>query len=63
MKDFGITKLCIGLQIEHLHNGIFFHQSNYIQNMLKRFNMDKTHPLSTPMVVQSLDMKKDPYRP
>jgi hypothetical protein len=63
MKDFGITKLCIGLQIEQLHNGIFFHQSNYIQNMLKRFNMDKTHPLSTPMVVQSLDMKKDPYRP
>jgi hypothetical protein len=31
--------------------------------MLKRFNMDKTHPLSTPMVVRSLDVKKDPYRP
>jgi hypothetical protein len=31
--------------------------------MLKRFNMDKTHPLSTPMVVRSLDVKKDLYRP
>jgi N6-adenosine-specific RNA methylase IME4 len=31
--------------------------------MLKRFNMDKAHPLSTPMVVRSLDVKKDPYRP
>jgi hypothetical protein len=31
--------------------------------MLKRFNMDKAHPLSTPMVVRSLDIKKDPYRP
>jgi hypothetical protein len=25
--------------------------------------MDKAHPLSTPMVVRSLDVKKDPYRP
>jgi hypothetical protein len=25
--------------------------------------MDKTHPLSTPMIVRSLDVKKDPYRP
>jgi Reverse transcriptase (RNA-dependent DNA polymerase) len=30
MKDLGITKLCLGLQIEHFHNGIFVHQSNYI---------------------------------
>jgi Reverse transcriptase (RNA-dependent DNA polymerase) len=58
MKDLGVTKLCIGLQIEHLHNGIFVHQSNYIQKMLKRFNMDKAHPLSTPMVVRSLDVKR-----
>jgi Reverse transcriptase (RNA-dependent DNA polymerase) len=57
MKDLGVTKLCLSLQIEHLH------QSNYIQKMLKRFNMDKTHPLSTPMVIRSLDVKKDPYRP
>ena len=25
--------------------------------------MDKAHPLSSPMVVQSLDVKKDPFRP
>ena len=25
--------------------------------------MDKTHPLSSPMVVRSLDVKKDPFRP
>jgi hypothetical protein len=63
MKDLGVTKLCLGLQIENFHNGIFVHQSNYIQKMLKRFNMDKVHPLSTPMVVRSLDVKKDHYRP
>jgi Reverse transcriptase (RNA-dependent DNA polymerase) len=63
MKDFGATKLCLGLQIEHLHNGIFVHQSNYTQKMLKCFNMDKIYPLSKPMVVRTLDVKKDPYRP
>ena len=25
--------------------------------------MDKSHPLSTPMVVQSLEVDKDPFRP
>jgi uncharacterized protein related to proFAR isomerase len=30
MKDLGVIKLCLGLQIEHLHNVIFVHQSNYI---------------------------------
>ena len=27
MKDLGKTKFCLGLQIEHLTNGIFVHQS------------------------------------
>ena len=26
MKNLGKTKLCLGLQIEHLENGIFVHQ-------------------------------------
>jgi Reverse transcriptase (RNA-dependent DNA polymerase) len=30
MKDLGVTKLCLGLQIEHFHHDIFVHQSNYI---------------------------------
>jgi hypothetical protein len=63
MKDLGVTKLCLSLQIEHFHNDIFVHQSNYIQKMLKHFNMDKIHPLSTLMVVRSLDVKKDTYLP
>ena len=25
--------------------------------------MDKAHPLSSPMIVRSLDVKKDPFRP
>ena len=55
MKDLGKTKFCLGLQIEHLNNGIFVHQETYIAKVLKRFYMDKSHPLPTPMVVISLD--------
>ncbi|CAM8948646.1 unnamed protein product [Rhodiola kirilowii] len=63
MKDLGKTKYCLGLQIEHIQNGIFVHQSNYTKKIIKRFNMDKSNPLSTPMVVRSLDVNKDPFRP
>ena len=63
MKDLGKTKFCIGLQIEHFPNGVLVHQSTYIEKILKRFNMDKAHPLSSPMVVRSLDVKKDSFRP
>ena len=63
MKDLGKTKFCIGLQIEHFPNGVLVHQSTYIKKILKRFNMDKAHPLNSPMVVRSLDVKNDPFRP
>ena len=61
MKDLGKTKFCIGLQIEHFPNGVLVHKSTYIKKILKRFNMDKAHPLSSPMVVRSLDVKNDPF--
>ena len=63
MKDLGKTKFCVGLQIEHFPNGVLVHQSTYIKKILKHFNIDKAHPLSSPMVVRSLDIKKDPFRP
>lgn len=39
------------------------HQMAYTEKVLKRFNMDRSHPLSSPMVVRSLDLKKDPFGP
>lgn len=63
MKDLGKTKYCLGLQIEHLQSGIFLHQLTYTKKVLKRFNMDKVNPLSTLMVVRSLNIKNDPFRP
>ena len=33
------------------------------KKVLKRFYMDKSNPLSSPMVVRSLEVTKDPFRP
>ena len=63
MKDFGKTRFYLGLQIERNSSGMLVHQSNYTKNVLKQFGMDKAHPLSTSMVIQSLDIKKDSYCP
>ncbi|GJZ86735.1 putative copia-like polyprotein [Tanacetum coccineum] len=63
MKDLGKTKYCLGLQIEHMPNGILVHQSNYTKKVLKRFSMDKAKSLSTPMVGRSLNVDNDPFCP
>ena len=63
MKDLGQTKFCLGLKLEHLPTGIFVHQAAYIQKILEKFNMNKSYPSKTPMIVRSLDMKKDQFRP
>ena len=63
MNDLGKTKYCLGLQIEHKSNGILIHQSTYVEKVLNQFNMDKAHLLSSPMIVRSLDAKKDHFHP
>ena len=63
MKDSGETKFYIDLQIEHLSQGVLIHQSTYMEKVFKQFCMDKSFPLSTPIMVRSLDIKKDPFRP
>nr|GEU89446.1 hypothetical protein [Tanacetum cinerariifolium] len=63
MKNLKKTKFCLGLQIKHLKNGILVHQNAYIEKLLKRFYMKKSHPLSTPMVLRTLDVEKDHFRP
>ncbi|KAJ9561443.1 hypothetical protein OSB04_006603 [Centaurea solstitialis] len=65
-------ELIIKMVISSLHNltvpsgkndtWTFLHYITRDQ-VLKRFYMDKSHPLSTPMVVRSLDVEKDHFRP
>jgi len=62
MKDLEKTKFCLDLHIEYLSNEKFIHQSMYTENILKHFYMDNAHPLSTSMIVRSLDAKKDSFQ-
>ena len=45
MKNLGKTKYCLSMQIEHCSDGVLIHQSTYTKKVLKRFYMDKSHPL------------------
>ena len=63
MKDLGKINFCLGPHINYLSNEIFVYQSTYTKKMLKRLYMDKTHLLSSPMVVRYLDIKNDHFRP
>ena len=63
MKDLGKIKYYLGLQIEHCSDGVLIHQSTYTEKLLKCFHMNKSHPLSSIMVVRSLEVNKDPFRP
>jgi len=63
MKVLGKTKYCLGLQIEHTHEGILVHQSAYTKKVLNKFNMKDVYPLRTPMAGRSLDVEKDIFRP
>ena len=63
MKDLIKAKYCIGLQIEHKSNEILTHRSTYVEKVLKQFNMDKVHPLSSLMIVRSLDAKRYHFHP
>ncbi|KAD4586622.1 hypothetical protein E3N88_24223 [Mikania micrantha] len=39
----------LGLQVDQNDNGIFIHQTKYIQDVLKRFSMLDSKPISTPI--------------
>ena len=63
MKDLRKTKLHLDLQIEHFPTGVLVHHPAYSKKSLKLFYMDKALPLSSPMIVHSLDVKNNPFLP
>lgn len=63
MKDLGKPKYCSLLQHQHLHSYIMVYYVVYIQNILEKFIVDKSYPSITLMVVHSLEVEKDLFRP
>ncbi|KAM1926067.1 hypothetical protein ACFX13_033280 [Malus domestica] len=63
MKDLEKTRYYLVLGIEHRSDKILVYQTKYTHKVLRYFNEDKAKPSSTPIVVRSLDAKRDPFRP
>ena len=49
MSMIGELSYFLGLQIKQLKNGTFVSQGKYIKDMLKKFGMNKSKAISTPM--------------
>ncbi|GJS06786.1 retrovirus-related pol polyprotein from transposon TNT 1-94 [Tanacetum coccineum] len=49
MSMMGELDFFLGLQIKQMEDGIFFNQSKYIKEMLKKFGLEESKPMKTPM--------------
>ncbi|GJW18049.1 retrovirus-related pol polyprotein from transposon TNT 1-94 [Tanacetum coccineum] len=58
MSMMGELNFFLGLQIKQMEDGIFFNQSEYIKEMLKKFGLEDSKPMKTPM---SSDAKLTKY--
>ena len=45
----GDLKFFLGLQIKQTRNGIYIHQTQYMKELIKMFNMDDAKEMKTPM--------------
>ncbi|GJZ54982.1 retrovirus-related pol polyprotein from transposon TNT 1-94 [Tanacetum coccineum] len=49
MSMKGELNFFLGLQIKQMEDGIFFNKSKYIKEMLKKFGLEDSKPMKTPM--------------
>ncbi|GJY99515.1 copia protein [Tanacetum coccineum] len=54
----GELNFFLGLQIKQMEDGIFFNQSKYIKEMLKKFGLEDSKPTKTPMSTE-MNITKD----
>ncbi|GKA46970.1 retrovirus-related pol polyprotein from transposon TNT 1-94 [Tanacetum coccineum] len=49
MSMMGELNFFLGLQIKQMEDGILFNQSKYIKEMLKKFSLEESKPIKTPI--------------
>ena len=59
MKDLGKLHYCLGINIDQDKKTIKLHQQHYILQILKRFGMENSNPVSTPADVNVKLVKDD----
>ncbi|GJY54673.1 retrovirus-related pol polyprotein from transposon TNT 1-94 [Tanacetum coccineum] len=58
LDENGDLKFFLGLQIKQMEDGIFFNQSKYIKEMLKKFRLEDSKPTKTPVSTE-IKLTKD----
>ncbi|GJY65975.1 retrovirus-related pol polyprotein from transposon TNT 1-94 [Tanacetum coccineum] len=58
MSMMGELNFFLGLQIKQMEDGIFFNQSKYIKEMLKKFGLEDSKPTKMPMSTE-IKLTKD----
>ncbi|GKB62246.1 retrovirus-related pol polyprotein from transposon TNT 1-94 [Tanacetum coccineum] len=61
MSMMGELNFFLGLQIKQMEDGIFFNQSKYIKEMLKKFGLEDSKPMKTPMSSDTKLTKDEEY--
>ena len=61
MSMLGELTFFLGLQVYQLEKGIFISQTKYIKDMLKKFKMEDSKHVSTPMVTSCKLSMDDKY--
>ncbi|GJS54223.1 retrovirus-related pol polyprotein from transposon TNT 1-94 [Tanacetum coccineum] len=61
MSMMGELNFFLGLQIKQMEDGIFFNQSKYIKEMLKKFRLEDSKPMKTPMSSNTKLTKDEEY--
>jgi hypothetical protein len=57
MSMMGDLKFFLGFEIKQLEDGTFLSQTKYTHDILKKFGIDKTKPIKTPMGInEHLDL-------
>jgi hypothetical protein len=59
MSMIGELSVFLGLQITQRSEGMFISQEKYLREMLKRFQMEDSKPMGTPMVTRCKLSKDD----
>ena len=59
MTDFGLLRYFLGIEVKKNEKGIFISQEKYVEEVLKRFNMQNNKAVATPTVMGLKLSKED----
>ena len=59
MTDLGLMQYFLGIEVKQTEEGIFISQEKYANDILKRFGMENSNPMTTPMEPRLKLSKKD----